>query len=74
MGMSRVDPRTQAAFTAVLHGMDPLSVEDLCRAAQREVALHRDAGQPRLQEDLFAMVSAALDVHEFQAIPCVSAD
>ena len=68
-----MDPRTQTAFTAVLHRMDPLSVEDLCRAAQREVATHRDAGQPQLHEDLLAMVCAAIDVHEFRAIPLVAA-
>ncbi len=63
-----VDPRTRTALTAILHGMDPRSVEDLCRSAQREAVIHRDDGQPELQDDLCAMVSAALDVHEFRAM------
>jgi hypothetical protein len=63
-----LDPRTRTALTAVLHGMDPRSVEDLCRFAQREAVIHRDDGQPELQDDLCAMASAALDVHEFRAM------
>ena len=69
-----MDPLTRTTLTAVLHGMDPRSVEDLCRSAQREAVIHRDDGQPEVLEDLSAMVSAALDVHEFRAMVAVPAN
>jgi hypothetical protein len=71
--LNTVDPRTHTALTAVLHGMDPRSVEDLCRSAQREALAHRDDGPPELHDDLSAMVCAALDVHEFRAMVAVPA-